>query len=304
MSRFYLLLSFFFMCSVATTKGQINRALVVTIGQYPAKSGWNEIHAVNDVDIVLPMLLRNGYKKENIKTIVNEKATKASIVKALNNIYKQSKRGDCVYVHFSCHGQQMMDDNGDEPDGLDEALIPYDAMRRYHKGVYEGENHLRDDELGELLDQIRSKLGTSGNLTVVLDACHSATGTRDDDDVYVRGTSYIFGSEVYAFKEIDSKKLNLCLRSGDGLAPVVVFSACQTDERNYEYRNRENNTYYGSLTFSFCKLMKQHGQEKITNAQFYEKLRSEFELMPRPSKRKQTPYFESTDDENPICIGK
>ena len=42
-----------------------------------------------------------------------------------------------------------MDDNGDEEDGLDEALIPYDAQFWYAPGEYEGQNHLRDDELGE-----------------------------------------------------------------------------------------------------------------------------------------------------------
>lgn len=102
----------------------------------------------------------------------------------------------------------MADDNGDETDGLDEALIPYDAPRRYQKGVYVGEKHLRDDELGSLLDDIRKKTGDKGTVTLALDACHSGTADRDKgDDVYVRGTSYVFapkdfcptGSCLYGF---------------------------------------------------------------------------------------------------------
>lgn len=58
----------------------------------------------------------------------------------------------------------MMDLNGDEEDGLDEALIPYDALFWYLPGVYEGEKHFSDDELGEWIDRFRCKLGKSGQI--------------------------------------------------------------------------------------------------------------------------------------------
>ena len=54
----------------------------------------------------------------------NEKATKENINLSLQKLYEDVKTGDYLFLHFSCHGQQMMDLNGDEEDGLDEALVP------------------------------------------------------------------------------------------------------------------------------------------------------------------------------------
>ena len=161
---------FLFNLAFFSLYGQENRALFVAIDNYPPNSGWAKIHATNDRNIIIPMLKKNGYKNENIKILLNENATKAAIIKGLNDLNKRSRKGDFIYIHFSCHGQQMADDNGDEPDGLDEALIPYDAKRRYAKGMYEGNNHLRDDELEYHLEKVRAKIGNTGNLTVVLDA--------------------------------------------------------------------------------------------------------------------------------------
>ena len=36
---------------------------------------------------------------------------------------------DIVVFHYSGHGSQMTDLEGDEPDGLDETIVPYDSGR-------------------------------------------------------------------------------------------------------------------------------------------------------------------------------
>ena len=63
-------------------------------------------------------------------------------------------------------------------DGFDEALVPYDASSFYTKDKYKGENHLIDDELGQLLHRLRQKVGNTGDIIVTIDACHSGTATR------------------------------------------------------------------------------------------------------------------------------
>ena len=47
----------------------------------------------------------------------------------------------------------MEDDNGDEADELDEALIPYDAQSTYQKGIYEGE-HRRMVKLDQVTEEV------------------------------------------------------------------------------------------------------------------------------------------------------
>ncbi len=291
---------------VFTFKAQTNRALFAGIDSYPEDSGWSKIHASNDLLLIKSMLKQSGYKNKNIKVLLNKKATKAGIVEELNKLAMQSKPDDYIYIHFSCHGQQMADDNGDEPDGLDESIIPYDAKRRFSSGKYEGKKHLRDDELDILLEKIRIRIGTKGNLTVVIDACHSGTGTRyGDDDEYIRGTTYIFAPDNYTPAIIDSSKLKMSLKKGEKLSPITVFSACHPEEVNYEYKLRSDKSviYYGSLSYAFTKMFKTK-DSNISNMEFSRLLENEMEIMFPKQKRKQTPYFESTDENKIFQIGR
>ena len=48
------------------------------------------------------------------------------------------KSGDIVYLHFSCHGQPVEDLDGDEKDGWDESIVPYDAWKKPISGIYDG----------------------------------------------------------------------------------------------------------------------------------------------------------------------
>ena len=88
-------------------------------------------------------------------------------------------------------------------DGLDESLVMYDAGYKYIPQQYEGENHLRDDELGIWIHKLRRKAGEKGRITITLDACHSGTANRDETAYmktykeYVRGTTAIFAKEGY-----------------------------------------------------------------------------------------------------------
>ncbi|MCH5172530.1 MAG: caspase family protein, partial [Erysipelotrichales bacterium] len=168
---FVLILTIFGCQSInAITK----RALLIGISDYgnakedPNK--WANISGANDIDLLTPLFKSQGF---TITSLKDSQATHNGIIKAFDNLIKNSNKGDIVYLHFSMHGQPFEDLNGDEEDGWDEALIPYDAQMQYVKGVYEGKNHLIDDELEIYFDKIRTKLGPTGQLFVVMDACHS-----------------------------------------------------------------------------------------------------------------------------------
>lgn len=283
-------------------QAKTRNALIVAVGDYPEESGWEKIHAANDCRLIVPMLKENGYLEANITVLLDEKATKAQIVKELQHLASKTESGDHVYIHFSCHGQQMIDDDGDEDDGLDEAFIPYDAQFRYRPGRYEGENHLRDDELEQLIDDIRLSAGESGNVIVVLDACHSGTGTRaPDENEYIRGTSYIFAPPNHEAVTPGTENLRSAPYCGAGLSPLTVFSACQPDEVNYEYKTGNPETYYGRLTYFFCRLVMEH-PVSMTNHSFYMLLKDNMGKSFDKRNRKQTPFFESTHHENTFIL--
>ena len=240
----------------ATLFSQRKIALIVAIGDYPAGGRWKSLSSINDVKYVKAALIKNGFQEKDIDTLKNQAATKAGIVKALDDLYAKVSAGDIVYFHFSGHGQQIEDDNGDEEDGYDEALVAYDAKAAYDPVSYQGQNHLRDDLLGEKLSKIRTKIGSSGSLLVILDACHSGTATRGNEFTVCRGTPIPFQSPGYKPKT----NINLAAAKEPGFfgsakeraANMVVISASSPDQVNYETKDMDN-AGVGALSYAFAK---------------------------------------------------
>lgn len=238
-------------------QAQNKRALIIAIGDYPKVTDWPAISSVNDVSIIGRALARQGFSQ--IDSLKNEQATKKGIVDAMTRLAESCKPGDIVIVHVSSHGQQIDDNNGDEMDGYDEAIVAYGAPM-YSDDGYKGENHLRDEEFGELLDNIRARLGKNGDLLVFIDACHSGTGTRGEEKarggaepIHVQG----------AVKNIRSGEDNNNLfedasqsrGAGESLSPMVVFSGASADERNFEYKG------FGSLSTAISRSFDQLNPE-------------------------------------------
>ena len=238
---------------------ETRRALLVGISNYgnamedPNK--WANISGANDIELLAPLFKGQGF---SVTSLVDGEATHAGITKAFEKLIKKSKKGDLVYVHFSMHGQPFEDLNGDEPDGWDEALIPVDAQMKYCKGVYEGDNHLLDDELEGYFDKLRSKIGSTGQLYVVLDACHSGTASRGDDE-HVRGTCEAFTRSEKNYTPDRTSETNdyFSVSTKDGQAPVTFIEACRSYQVNKEVRDVETNTWYGSLSYYIAKTMKE-----------------------------------------------
>lgn len=181
--RILLLLPLFLMVA-AVVWGQsvqsCRRALVFGLGEQMDVS-WGKINGDKDVAYVVEMLHGVGFT--DIVTLVNSQATKAAMVAAFEELAGRCHKGDIVYIHYSGHGQLMTDINGDEQfkwsgnhAQWDEAWIPYDAYMQYGAND-KGEKHLCDDEVATLLLGIRRKIGNSGELMVVVDACHSGDAT-------------------------------------------------------------------------------------------------------------------------------
>ncbi|MBC7817247.1 MAG: DUF4384 domain-containing protein [Planctomycetaceae bacterium] len=70
---------------------------------------------------------RDVGRLNELQVFVNERATRANLERAITQwLPSVSRPGDTVFVFFSGHGSQILDDNGDEADHLDELLLPHD----------------------------------------------------------------------------------------------------------------------------------------------------------------------------------
>lgn len=140
------------------------RALLVGINQYrsaPLKG------CVNDALMVGNILIDHyGFRPGNdMRLLVDQRATKQGILDRLEWLVDGARAGDVLVFHYSGHGAQVPDRSGDELDNLDECLCPID---------FDWDDPLLDEDLGRIIRTVPAE----ANLTVILDCCHSGTGTR------------------------------------------------------------------------------------------------------------------------------
>jgi len=252
-------------CLSSTAFAQKKLALIVAVGNYMPNSNIPPIASLNDVKYIKAVLHNNGFLEKNIDTLKDSKATKAAILKALDAVAAKAKKGDIVVIHFSCHGQQIRDqktvaEGKDEEDGYDEALIPYDVKKpQYYPGLYTGENHLRDDDLGPKLIAIRNNLGKNGSLLVLLDACHSGTATRAMEFTASRGEPIPFNDPENPLEsniELPAED-HFFDNLSDSASNMVVISGSGPHQQNFqtEIAIAGKKEQVGALTYAFYKAM-------------------------------------------------
>jgi hypothetical protein len=125
---------------------------------------------INDVMQMKDLLQRyHGFPDEGIRLLLDGAATFAAIRAGLEWLAQDGAESDAVRVfHYFGHGAYVADENGDEPDGRDECLVPYD---------YRTAGMLIDDALKTLCD----RFPRTGNLTLVMDSCHSGSVQKAAD---------------------------------------------------------------------------------------------------------------------------
>jgi hypothetical protein len=149
------------------------KALFVGINKFANYSQFTLNGCVNDAKDMAAMykdLL--GFKASEMSTLTDAQATKAAIMTKLKAMVADAKAGKLNYLVFSLssHGTQMNDTSGDEPDGKDEAFVPYDIAEK--NGGWDPAHIISDDELHDLFLQLPPTV----LLEVYLDTCHSGSG--------------------------------------------------------------------------------------------------------------------------------
>lgn len=123
----------------------------------------NDARGMRDV-----FMAKYGVPDENIRMLLSGEATRAGIQQGIQWLQQSARPGDAVVVFFSGHGSQIWDENGEEEDGLDETLAPYDVDPN------SADYDIIDDDLGVWLDAIP----VQGNVVFIHDNCNAGTATR------------------------------------------------------------------------------------------------------------------------------
>ncbi len=244
--------------STISVDAQACRALLVGISAYKSPLNgytWDNIHGANDVALMSSALKRQGFL---CTELTDAAATHDNIISAFNSLVAASKPGDIVLFLFSGHGQPVEDLNGDEADGWDEAIVPIDAWKHYDARHYHGENHIIDDDFRKMVSSLRKKMGPSGMVYIVLDACHAGTFSRGDNDTPVRGTiePFCFSAERKVYKPRKIENANYYrVAHNPNIANVVYLEACRPYQFNREIVATDGKSY-GPLAYNMAVAMR------------------------------------------------
>ena len=138
--------------------------------------GINDYHTIGDlrgcvadVDQMRRLLTdRFGFDAASIRCVTDAAATKSAVSDGWRWLMGDARPGDRRVFHFSGHGSQVLDTDGDESDGVDECLCLY-AMDWDDPTTF-----VSDDDLRRWTAEIPDGVA----VTFTLDCCHSGTGTR------------------------------------------------------------------------------------------------------------------------------
>lgn len=246
------------------------RAVLIGINKYQVP-GSDLNGCVNDVKNLSGVLKTYyGFTDKDITTLTDLKATKKAMQAAIEKLIKGGKKGDTLLLHYSGHGSNVPDDNGDEADHRDEILCPTDL---------DWNDTLRDDWLRKTFDKLRAGV----SLTVIMDCCHSGTNTRAilPPDAPVRERFLPCPLDLMATES--GRKLRGTLRGRLGKAPrggkrrsdivhadiqEMLITGCRDTQTSADAHI--GGTYNGALTYYLVESIKDAGG-KLTYRELHQR---------------------------------
>ena len=143
------------------------RALLVGINEYAGPAA-RLTGCVNDVFLVSALLQESGFAAEDIRVVLDDRATAAGLRERLDWLLDDARAGDTCFFHFSGHGTQVPVYGPDgHVDQLQETLVTHDFD-------WDGGLAFSDQDFQALYSQLPYGL----RFVCLFDCCHSAGMTR------------------------------------------------------------------------------------------------------------------------------
>ncbi len=195
----------------------------------------------NDIRRMQASLLQWGFTDTaDVKVLTNSAATRDGIARSFRWLQQRaSDSSDVVMVYYSGHGTHVPDENHEEADGEDEAIVPYDAV-----DFSQPAQVVIDDSLGVWLGAL-----TTRNVTFIVDACFSGSITRGEPRGHAKGLQ-----TSRALSVNDGPRDGLREGGVRGLGHTVI-SASRSFEVAQELPFPRSSTHYnGVLTYHLTRL--------------------------------------------------
>ncbi|VDB92381.1 unnamed protein product [Peniophora sp. CBMAI 1063] len=193
---------------------------------------------VNDAKNMYHFLTERGYPKKDILYLVDtsndprSRPTRENMLAAMRWLVKDAQQDDALFFHYSGHGGQVRDRDGDEADGMDEVIFPVD---------YKTAGIIVDDLLHEILVK---PLPPGCRLTALFDSCHS--GSILDLPYLYHSNGRQKGSDVTAaFKK-------------QRMTPADVITWSGSADSQTSADTVQNGLAVGAMSHAFVKILKRN----------------------------------------------
>ncbi len=228
-------------------------ALLVGIDRYPNFK--NQLRScANDARLMEEVLRgRYGFPEDGVTLLLDEAATRKAILDGLTALRMRARSGDAVVFFYSGHGSQVPDREGDEPNGLDESIVPHDGGRDPHP--------FRDITDDEIYAWVLEMSEVTPNVAIIVDTCYSGTLAREGREkwlpVETRPITKLPPSPVPA--ELFARRARDAGLSGLlGVADrYVLFAACREEERAKELPFKPGAPSHSVFTYHLCQALQQ-----------------------------------------------
>ncbi|KAL6304173.1 caspase domain-containing protein [Sparassis latifolia] len=263
---------------------------------------------INDAHNVRRFLCNDfGYNQDDIVMLTDDSnnprsiPTKANMIEAMQWLVRGAQPNDSLFFHYSGHGGQTKDLDGDEEDGYDEVIYPVDFQ---HNG------HIVDDLLHDILVK---PLPAGCRLTAIFDSCHSgsaldlpylynhvgkikepnlaaeaAQGLLSAAMSYARGDlSGVFTSVSGLVKGVTGNRqaTNITMQTKTSPADAISFSGCKDSQTSADTVEAGQAT--GAMSYAFIASLRQN-----KNQSYQQLLLSVREILAR--KYSQIPQLSSS----------
>jgi len=271
-------------------------ALLVGIDAYnhpvpPLQGCVNDIKAI--AEYLQGRVAQDDYQLQ-LRTLTNQDATRQGIIDGFRQHLSQAASEDIVLFYYAGHGsqEQAPPEFWDiEPDRLNETIVCYDSRSP-------GGWDLADKELGKLISEVSQN---NPHTLIIMDCCHSGSGTRGELDleVAVRKApldkrtrpldSFIVNPaelEASAFRSLETSSSWISTKG-----EYVFLSACRDRELAKEYN--ASGSKRGVFSYFLTDTLK-----KVNGSLTYRDLFKRTDALVRSKVTAQSPQIESQNSQN------
>ena len=268
--------------AVKSGDGKTRIAMIVGVGKYRANT--ELLGAVRDAGRFYDLIVegqKRVFPKENVCVLTDAEATMAEFKTAFQKALIDRAAGAAeVVFYYAGHGSRLKDDNGDEEDGNDETLFLHDSRKPMVPADIPSANQLRDDDFNALIAALYAK---TGNVTVILDSCHSGSATRDPAERarFVEPAPSTVAPEPAAGAAPSRERASFAEFEPASFPTAVFLSAARDKEKAKELPSG------GKFTTLLVAILGGPDREKITYDQVMARIKAEMGL----SSSGQTPVL-------------